>query len=408
MKISHLTIESPVFAAPMAGFSTRAFREILREKGIGLAYGEMVSAQALCHGNKRTRELLDFVDEPGLHVVQLFASNPGYMAEGACIARELGAHIIDINMGCPMPKVVNNGEGAALMRNPQLAARLVEAARRCGLPVTVKMRSGFNEAELNAPELAQHLEAAGAALVAVHGRHREQYYTGRADWRQIALVKQAVSIPVAGNGDVFSVADALAMREQTGCDAVMLGRGILGNPWLAGHIAAAFAEKQSDETAKIQDNIICPRSGHHNSTFYILHSTFGQRSAEGASALAAVLRSAEGASALAVVLRSKSQLGRSKSQLGRSSPQQVLDTALAHLRRQVERSIYWQELREPGPPQQTRLLGELAAVRSMRAHLGHYVKGMPGAARLRAQINQLTRVEEIERLFAGYLAVDQE
>jgi nifR3 family TIM-barrel protein len=331
MQISHFTIESPVFAAPLAGFSTRAFREILREKGVGLAYGEMVSAQALCHGNKRTRELLDFADEPGVHVVQLFGSSPDYIAEGACIARELGAHIIDINMGCPMPKVVNNGEGAALMRKPQLAACLVEAARRSGLPVTVKMRSGFNEAELNAPELAQRLEAAGAALVAVHGRHREQYYTGQADWTQIAAVKRAVSIPVAGNGDVFSPEDAQAMREQTDCDAVMPGRGILGNPWLAGEIAALFA---------------------------------------------------------------------GKTPLDRPLRRQVLDTALAHLRRQVERSIYWQGVREPGPPEQTRLLGELAAVRSMRAQLGHYVKGMPGAARLRAQINQLTRVEEIERLFA--------
>jgi tRNA-dihydrouridine synthase len=198
----------------------------------------------------------------------------------------------------------------------------------------VKLRSGFNEAEQNAPELARRLEAAGAALLAVHGRHREQYYTGRADWTCIAAVKRAVNIPVAGNGDIFSATDACAMHEQTGCDAVMLGRGILGNPWLAGEIAALSAEKLP---------------------------------------------------------------------LERPSRRQTLDTALAHLKRQVERSIYWQEIREPAPPPQTRLRGELAAVRSMRAHLGHYVKGMPGAARLRAQINKLSRLEEIERLFADYL-----
>ena len=332
MQISHINISDPVFAAPLAGFTTRAFREILRACGAGLAYGEMVSAQALCYGNKRTCELLDFVGEPGPHVVQLFGREPAYMGEAACIARELGADIIDINMGCPMPKVVNNGEGAALLRDPRLAASLVEAAGHCGLPVTVKLRSGFHEAEQNAPEVARRLEAAGAALLAVHGRHREQYYTGRADWSQITAVKRAVSIPVAGNGDIFTAEDACAMREQTGCDAVMCGRGVLGNPWLIGEVAAALAGKQLPK---------------------------------------------------------------------RPSRQQVLETALAHLRRQVACSIYWQEVREPGLPQQTRLSGELAAVRSMRAHLGHYVKGMPGAASLRAQINQLTRVEEIERLFAS-------
>jgi nifR3 family TIM-barrel protein len=278
---------------------------------------------------------VDFTNEPGIHVVQLFGSSPAYMGEAANIARELGAHIIDINMGCPMPKVVNNSEGAALLRNPLLAANLVKAAGRSGLPVTVKLRSGFNEAEQkNAPELAQRLEAAGAALVTVHGRHREQYYTGRADWKQIAAVKQAVSLPVAGNGDIFSPADALAMREQTGCDAVMIGRGLLGNPWLAGEITAVLNKEQP------------PR---------------------------------------------------------RPSRRQIIETALLHLGRQAERSIFWQELREPGPSAEMRLLGELAAVRSMRAHLGHYVKGMPGAARLRSQINQLSRVEELQRLFAEYL-----
>ncbi|MCL1816552.1 MAG: tRNA dihydrouridine synthase DusB [Clostridiales bacterium] len=340
MQISNITITNPIFAAPLAGFSTRAFREILRTFGAGLVYGEMVSAQALCYGNKRTLELLDMEGETGPRVVQLFASSPAFIREAACIARELGADIIDINMGCPMPKVVNNGEGAALLRNPQLAASLVEAARLSGLPVTVKMRSGFNEAEQNAPELAQRLEAAGAALLAVHGRHREQYYHGFADWSQIAAVKRVVSIPVAGNGDIFTAADALAMREQTGCDAVMPGRGILGNPWLAGEIAAVLEGKP---TAHVTDTCLL-------------------------------------------------------------SQRVVLDIALGHLKRQVERSIYWQGIREPNMPEQVGLKGELAAVRSMRAHLGHYVKGMPGAARLRAEINKLTRVGEIERLFEIYLS----
>ena len=359
MQISHLTIANPIFSAPLAGFSTRAFREVLRACGAGLAYGEMVSAQALCYGNKRTRELLDMEGEPGPHVVQLFGNDPAYMGEGACIARELGADIIDINMGCPMPKVVNNGEGAALLQNPQLAASLVEAAGRSGLPVTVKLRSGFNEAKQNAPEVARRLEASGAVLLAVHGRHREQYYQGRADWLQIAAVKQAVSIPVVGNGDIFTVADALAMREETGCDAVMPGRGILGNPWLCKEIATAL----TGEAPPLAFDL----------------------------------------SPLASINKSKPSVSRLASSSDLSPLASILDTALAHLRRQVERSIYWQGIREVGPPEHVELLGELAAVRSMRAHLGYYVKGMPGAAQLRAQINQLTRLAEIERLFDDLL-----
>ncbi|MCL1975285.1 MAG: tRNA-dihydrouridine synthase [Firmicutes bacterium] len=352
MQIAHLTIDTPIFAAPLAGFTTRAFREILRTCGAGLAYGEMVSAQALCYGNKRTRELLDMEGEAGLHVVQLFGSNPVYMEEAACIARELGADIIDINMGCPMPKVVNNGEGAALMRNLRLAASLVEAAQHSGLPVTVKLRSGFNETELNAPEAAKCMEAAGAALVAVHGRHREQYYASRADWSQITAVKQAVSIPVVGNGDIFTAKDALEMWEQTGCDAIMPGRGLLGNPWLIREILDLFVGPYQP---------------------------------------------------LASSNQVKPSFSRLASPADLTPLASIISTALAHMRRQVERSIYWQGLREPGPYEQVSLQGELVAVRSMRAHLGYYIKGMPCAARLRAQINQMTRLAEIECLLEGLL-----
>ena len=338
MDIKRLISENPVITAPLAGFSNRAFREILREMGAGLVYGEMISAQALCYGNKRTLELLDIDGESGPRVVQLFASRADYLAPAALMVRDMGADIIDINMGCPMPKIVNNGEGAALLRQPLLAAALVEAAAAAGLPVTVKMRIGWDKPDDDIPELARRLEAAGASLLAVHGRYREQYYRGQADWRRIAAVKQAVTIPVAGNGDIWTAMDALALRRQTGCDAVMVGRGLLGNPWLVAEIAA---------------------------------------------------------------------LSRGEPLPQRPSRQQILATALIQLQRHAQRCAWWQSRHKKVDEATSALTGELAAVRAMRGHLGYYVKGMPGAARLREQINRLTRVGEIERLFAGYLAEEE-
>ena len=232
-----------VVAAPMAGFSGRTYRDIVRSMGADAAYGEMISAKALIYQNKKTFELLDIQDEETPRIVQLFGSDAADMKKAAVIVAEHGAEIIDINMGCPVPKVVRNDEGAALMKQPRLAASLVMAAGDSGLPVSVKIRAGWDEANPNAVEFAKAMEAAGAALIAIHGRTKDQFYHGHADLDIIAQTKEALQIPVIGNGDITSPADAMRMLEQTNCDAVMIGRGMLGNPWLFADIKSALANQ---------------------------------------------------------------------------------------------------------------------------------------------------------------------
>ena len=233
MKIGSVQLESVVLAAPMAGVTGKAFRILAKEAGCGLVCTEMVSDQALLYGNPKTLKLVDLSGEPPPVCVQIFGSQPGYMARAAKIAEELGAAVIDINMGCPTPKIVKNGEGAALMRDPKKAARIVkEVAGAVSVPVTVKMRKGWDEGSVNAVEVALRAEEAGARAITVHGRTRAQFYSGRADWRIIAEVKKAVRVPVIGNGDIWQPQDALAMMVQTGCDGVMIGRAALGNPWI--------------------------------------------------------------------------------------------------------------------------------------------------------------------------------
>ncbi|NLY91938.1 MAG: tRNA dihydrouridine synthase DusB [Firmicutes bacterium] len=242
MRIGDINLENPVVLAPMAGVTDLPFRLLIKEQGCGLVCGEMVSAQALVYGNRNTLKLLATDPRERPVSIQLFGSDPETMARAAGILATYPVDIIDLNMGCPVPKVVKNGEGAALMRDPKRAARIVRAVTAAvELPVTVKMRRGWAEGEENATELAILCAEAGAAAVAVHGRFREQFYSGKADWEVIRRVKAAVPIPVIGNGDLFSAADALRMREETGCDGVMLGRGVLGNPWLVRETVAALA-----------------------------------------------------------------------------------------------------------------------------------------------------------------------
>ena len=209
-----------------------------------MVYTEMVSAKALWYGDKKTERLLETCPEEGPAAFQIFGSEPEIMGHAAAILDGRENVLLDVNMGCPVPKVVRNGDGSALMRDPDLAGRIIEAMRaKTKKPVTAKIRSGWDKDTVNAVEVAKTLEAAGAAMVCVHARTREQYYGGRADWDVIARVKAAVGIPVIGNGDVLSREDAVRMREQTGCDYVMVGRGALGNPWIFGEGAPTLEEK---------------------------------------------------------------------------------------------------------------------------------------------------------------------
>lgn len=231
-KIGAVDIPNRVVAAPMAGVSDRAFRDLAREMGCGLTYTEMISAQALIHGSANTARLLDIAGEHPVSV-QLFGADPGVLARAARLVVEAGADVVDLNMGCPTPKIVKCGEGAALMREPNRAGEIVAAvAAAVSVPVTVKMRKGWAEGDPDAVQLARAVVSAGAAAVAVHGRLRADFFGGQADWDIIRAVKEAVPVPVIGNGDIRSGRDAARMLAVTGCDAVMIGREARGNPWI--------------------------------------------------------------------------------------------------------------------------------------------------------------------------------
>lgn len=232
-------MDKPVFMAPLAGVTDKAFRQIVRQLGGKYMYTEMISDKALIFHNPKTIKMLDLTDEEEPRIVQLFGSEPETMCKAARIAQECGATVIDINMGCPTPKIVKNGEGAALLKNPSLAYEIAsKVVKAVEVPVSVKMRLGWNSTDIVAIELAKRLEEAGVALLTLHARTREQYYSGKADWEWIARLKQSVAIPVIGNGDINSPEDAAKMISSSGCDGVMIGRGVMGNPWLIEQTAA--------------------------------------------------------------------------------------------------------------------------------------------------------------------------
>lgn len=233
MQLGKFSFETPVFLAPMAGVTDKAFRQIVRAVGGHYVWTEMISDKALAYSNPRTLNMLNLEGEASPRIVQLFGSDPEHMAQAAKIAEQMGADIIDINMGCPTPKIVKNGEGAALLRDLPLAESIAAAVvKAVKLPVSVKMRLGWDEREIVVLELGERLEGIGVQMLTLHARTREQFYSGRANWDWVKRLKEKVKIPVIGNGDIDSPEWAKLRRESSGCDGIMVGRGALGNPWL--------------------------------------------------------------------------------------------------------------------------------------------------------------------------------
>lgn len=248
LKIGNVELKNNIILAPMAGVTDLPFRLICKEQGAGLLCMEMVSAKAIYYNNKNTETLLEIHEEEIPVSLQLFGSDPDIISQMAARIEERPFSILDINMGCPVPKVVNNHEGSALMKNPKLAAEIVrKTVAAIQKPVTAKIRKGFDDDHVNAVEMAKYLEDAGASAIAVHGRTREQYYSGKADWDIIRQVVEAVRIPVIGNGDVCTALDAERMLKETGCAGVMIGRGAQGNPWIFHQLDTYFRTGQMEE-----------------------------------------------------------------------------------------------------------------------------------------------------------------
>lgn len=249
-------MDKPVFMAPLAGVTDKAFRQIVRQLGGKYMYTEMISDKALIFHNPKTIKMLDLKEEEEPRIVQLFGSEPRIMGEAAKIAQNCGATVIDINMGCPTPKIVKNGEGAALLKNIQSAVEIASnVVKAVDVPVSVKMRLGWDRGNIVAVELGRRLEEAGVVMLTLHARTREQYYAGEADWEWIAKLKEKVKIPVIGNGDICSPQDAAKMISNTGCDGVMIGRGVMGNPWIIERTAIFLKDHFSKQEPGNQERL---------------------------------------------------------------------------------------------------------------------------------------------------------
>ena len=341
MKIGNIDV-GILSLGPMAGVTDMPFRLLCKEQGADLIYTEMVSAKGIHYNNTNTKDMLKVDERERPIALQLFGNDPDIMAETAKRIEDGNFDIFDINMGCPVPKVVNNGEGSAMMKDVKLAAEVVSAmVKAVKKPVTVKIRKGFAAGDANAPEFAKAMEEAGASAIAVHGRTREQYYSGKADWDIIARVKQSVSIPVIGNGDIFTPEDAERMLEYTGCDGIMVARGAQGNPWIFKNI------KEYLNSKKILKDGAVNISGDH--------------------------------------VRSESvEQNKWISVLGKPDFEEVYAMIARHL------------------DMLTGLKGEWTAVREMRSHIAWYTEGFPYSAGLRRDINQCQSQDEILEYLSNY------
>lgn len=351
--IGNVEINIPVALAPMAGVTDLPYRDICRGFGCGLTCTELISAKAIKYNNRNTDILLKTSQMEHPSMIQLFGSDPAIMGEIAKRVEELDFDIIDLNMGCPVPKVVNNGEGSALMKQPLLAGRIIEEmAKAVKKPVTVKIRSGFSSSAVNAPEVARIAQESGAAAITVHARTREQYYSGEADRSVIAAVKRSVKIPVIGNGDIRSGEDSLSMMRETGCDGVMIGRAARGNPWIFADVCRVFLREGVVEGNRVKN----------------------------------VLQQA-GSDGFAQALLRQDPLDRHK-QSGLSGEmyipdlQEKCDMLLRHLLDLVD------------------FKGEYVAVREMRKHFGWYMAGERNASALRREVNAAVSVGELERIIS--------
>ncbi len=334
----------------MAGVTDMTFRKICKEQGADLIYSEMVSAKGIHYNSTNTKELLEVAEEERPVALQLFGSEPSIMAEAAIKIEHMNFDIFDINMGCPVPKVVNNGEGSALMKTPELASKIVkEICRYVKKPVTVKIRKGFTADTINAVEFAKMMEDSGAAAIAVHGRTREQYYSGKADWDIIRQVKRAVSVPVIGNGDIFCPEDAVRMIEYTGCDAVMIARGAQGNPW----IFKAVKERLN----AVHPTVTSSATGR---TELMKNTGYDGKATDGA-------------------------IGKTQGLMnGKPGFEDVFKMIQRHFEMLME------------------VKDELSAVREMRKHVAWYTEGFPYSAKLRNEVNLCDRYSDVLALLQEY------